>query len=136
LADYGALRLPEDKALADGLVDVEEAHLLADAAVVALARFLDLGEVGLELLLRGKRGAVDALELLVLLVAAVVGAGDGEELEGLDLLGVADVRARAEVEELAVAVERDRLAFGDVREAAELVAVLADLGQHARCLLA
>jgi hypothetical protein len=37
----------------------------------------------LEFVLRGVGGAVDALELLVLLVAAMVGAGDVEELERL-----------------------------------------------------
>ena len=35
-----------------------------------------------ELFLGRKRGAVDALELLVLLIATVIGAGDGEEFEG------------------------------------------------------
>jgi hypothetical protein len=43
----------------------------------------ELLEVLGEFLLGGEGGAVDALELLVLLVAAVVGAGDGEQLEGL-----------------------------------------------------
>jgi hypothetical protein len=82
-------------------------------------------EVVREFLLGGEGGAVDALELLVLLVAAVVGAGDGEELERLQLRRVAHVRAGAEVDELAVLVERNFLALGDVGEAAELVALLA-----------
>ena len=56
----------------------------------------------------------------------MVSASDGEKLEGFDLLGVADVGAGAEVDELAVLVEADLLAFGDVVEAAEFVALLAD----------
>jgi hypothetical protein len=58
---------------------------------------LELLEVLGEFLLGREGGAVDALELLVLLVAAVIGAGDGEELEGFQLGGVAHVRAGAEV---------------------------------------
>ena len=54
----------------------------------------------------------------------MVGAGDREQLEGLELRGVAHVGAGAQVDELAVLVERDLLALGDVGEAAELVALL------------
>src|ERR1700685_621010 len=93
--------------------------------MVAVLRLLDLLEVLGELLLRGEGGAVDALELLVLLVAPVVGARDREELEGLDLRAVPDVGARAQVHELAVLVERDLLPLGNVGEAPELVALLA-----------
>ena len=104
--------------------------------MVAQLGLLELVEVGGELLLGGEGGAVDALELLVVLVAAVVGAGDGEQLEGLDLLRVADVGAGAQVDELAVLVERDLLALGNVGEPAELVALLADLLDDLRGLLA
>ena len=51
--------------------------------MVAELGLFQLGQVIREFLLRGKGGAVDALELLVGLVAAVVGAGDGEEFDGL-----------------------------------------------------
>jgi hypothetical protein len=132
LADDGPVRGPEDQALAHVLVDDEELQVLPELAVVAELGLLGLLEVLGELLLRRERGPVDALELLVLLAAAVVGAGDREQLEGLDLGGVAHVRAGAQVHELAVLVERDLLALGDVRQAAELVALLAagpdDLG--------
>jgi len=136
LADDRAVRGPEDQALADLLVDVEELELLAELAVVALLGLLGAGEGLLELLLRGEGGAVDALELLVLLVAAVVGAGDVEQLERLDLRGVAHVRAGAEVDELAVLVEGDGLARRDVAEAADLVGVLAALAEQFLGLLA
>ncbi len=125
LADDGAGGGPEDEALADLVVDVEKLEFLAELAVIAELRLLELHEVVGEFLLRRESGAVDALELLVGLVAAVVGAGDGEELEGLQLGGVADVRAGAEVGELAVGVERDLLALGDVGQAAQLEAFLA-----------
>ena len=60
LADDGALGGPEDEALADGLVDVEQAEGFADDAVVALGGFLLLLEVLVELGLGGEGGAVDA----------------------------------------------------------------------------
>ena len=91
---------------------------LPELAVVAVLGLLGLLEVLGELLLRREGGAVDALELLVLLVAAVVGAGDREQLERLQLRGVAHVGAGAQVHELAVLVERDLLPLGDVGQAA------------------
>jgi hypothetical protein len=97
LADDGAVGRPEDQALADVLVDVEQLQFAAELAVVAELGLLELLEVVGEFFLGREGGAVDALELLVLLVAAVIGAGDGEELEGLQLGRVADVRAGAEV---------------------------------------
>ncbi len=125
LAQDGAVRGPEDEALADVLVDVEELEVLAQLAVVAELGLLHALDVLGELVLGGEGGAVDALELFVFLVAAVVGARDGEEFEGLHLLGVAHMGAGAEVHELAVFVERDGLALGDVGEAAEFIALLA-----------
>ncbi len=57
--------------------------------------------------LLGRPGrAVDALEHLALLVAAPVRAGDREQLERPDLAGGGDVRAAAQVDEWALAVER------------------------------
>ena len=88
--------------------------------MVARLRLLDALEVLVERLLRREGGAVDALEHRVALVAAPVRAGDLEQLHRADLPGVLHVRAAAEVDEVAVAEERDLLAFGDVVEAREL----------------
>src|SRR5208337_329042 len=77
--------------------------------MVALLRFFDAGQVSVEILLRKKRGAVDALQLLILLVAEPVGAGDVEQLEGFDLSGRRQVRAAAEILELAGLVDRNLL---------------------------
>ena len=125
LANHGAVGRPEDEALADVFVDDEEFEIFADLAVVAGAGLLDLVEVSGEFFLGGEGGAVDALELFVLLVAAVISTGDGEELEGFDLLAVTDVGAGTQVHELAVLVERDLFALGNVVEAAEFVGFLA-----------
>ena len=55
--------------------------------MVALLRFFDAVQVGVEIFLREKRGAVDALQLRILFVSEPVGAGDVEQLEGFDFSG-------------------------------------------------
>jgi hypothetical protein len=110
LADEAALGVPEDEAGAGDFLDGEEVELLAEDAVVAGLDLFEFLEVGFEVLGVEEGGAVDALELLVVLVAEPVGAGDGGDLEGLDAAGGGDVRAAAEVGEVAVAVEGDLVA--------------------------
>ena len=61
--------------------------------------------MGVEVLLVEERGAVEALQHLAVGLALPVGAGDGEQLERADLAGVGNVRAAAQVDELALAIE-------------------------------
>ncbi len=68
-----ALRMPEQRARRFFL-EMEQVHLAAELAVVALLGFLELREVGLELILGREGGAVDALELRVVAVATPIGA--------------------------------------------------------------
>ncbi len=112
LPDRPTPRVPEHQARGF-LLHVEQVQRLADLAVVALLGFLDLHEVGLELLVAEPGGAVDALQLRVLLVAAPVGARHPHQLEGTELGRVGHVRAAAQVDPLALAVERDLLARRD-----------------------
>ena len=97
------------------LLDVEEIELRAELAVVALLRLLEHLQVRVLLLLLRPGGAVDALEHLVLRVAAPVGAGDLHELEDLQLAGRRHVRPAAEVDEVALPVQRDRVSFAGMR---------------------
>ena len=127
--DRPALRVPEDLAGVLG-VEVEEVELHAEAAVVALLRLLEAGDVGVELRLVLADDAVDALEHLVVLVAAVVAARHLHELDGADLRGVLHVRAAAHLEVVAHLVRADRLALGDVREALELVLLAGEARRH------
>ena len=105
--DELALRVPERRARRD-VVEAEQVERDAELAVVALLRLGPPPQVLVELLLRGPRRPVDALEHRALLVAAPVGAGDGQQLERADLAGARDVRAAAEVDERALLVERGR----------------------------
>ncbi len=125
LADGCPGGLPEDEPLADFLADFEKTEFPADLAVVTLFGLFKLFQVSGQFFLGKESGAIDALELLVFLVPAVVGPCDGEELEGFDLFGVVDVCPGAKVHELAVAVKRDGLPFGDVGKATDLVGFLA-----------
>src|SRR5260370_38020992 len=99
LADDAALGMEEDEPRAGEFLDAEEVQLLAELAVVALLGLFHLLEVGVELLGREESGAIDALKLLVMLIALPVVAGDGEQLECLDLRSVGDGGPAAEIHE-------------------------------------
>ena len=102
--------MPEDEACAGELLNAEEVELLAQDAMVAARGFFEAGEVGIEIFLGEEGGAVDALELRILLVAEPVSAGEAGYFESLDAAGGGDVRAATEVDELAVAIEADLVA--------------------------
>ncbi len=95
-------------------------QVAAELAVVPLLRLFQEIEMGLHLGFIFEGGAVDALELRVLLVAQVIGAGDVGELERADVAGAHDVGPGAEVDEIAVGVERDLLPLRDALEDIEL----------------
>ena len=87
-------------------LEVEQIHLAAELAMVALLGLLDLLEVGVELLLLGEGGAVDARQHFAVGIAAPIGAGDFHQLERIaDLAGRGHVRAAAEIEPVALLVD-------------------------------
>ena len=130
-ADDGPLGQPEDQPGADHRVDGEQFQLLAQHAMVAAFGLFDLGEIGVQVLLAEPGGAVEPLQLLPLGVAFPIGPGHGEELEGPDRPGAGHVRAAAEIDELALPVERDLAMVGqagfDVLDLQALAQVLAEL---------
>ena len=101
---------------------MEEVHLAPELAVVASIGLLEHVQVGLELFLARPRGAVDPLEHLVAGVAAPVRARDAHQLERLaELAGRGEVRTPAQIDPLALAVQRDGLVARDVRDDLGLV---------------
>ena len=103
-------------------VEVEEVELGAETPVVAALRLLgasnDLVKLGLVL----RDNAVDALEHLVLLVAAVVAAGDARELYDANLLRVLYMGTAAHLDILSDRVGGNRdTVCNDVRKTLELV---------------
>ncbi len=91
--------MEEDQTRPGEFLNAEEIEFLAELPVVAFLRFFQSGEVFVEFLFGEPGGSVDALQLLVLLVALPVGAGDRQQLERLDFRRVRDVRTAAEVDE-------------------------------------
>ena len=113
--------------------DGEKLKLLAENAVVAAARLLFAGENFIKLRLIFRDDAVDSLKHLVLLVAAVVAAGDAGELDDSDLGRARHVRTAAHFDVIADRIGGDRLAFGNVGKALKLVFLT---GKHLLALFA
>ncbi len=92
--------------------------------MVALLGFLQHHQILVQHGLLREGDAVDTGQLLAGLVSSPVGTGEGEDLHGLDDLGVPQVRSAAQVRELAVGIIGDRAVFqfGD-----ELLLVLVTL---------
>ena len=99
-------------------------QLAPQPVVIALLRLFDAGEILVELGLLLKSRAVDPGQHLVLLAAPPISARERGELETLHLARGHEVRTRAKVGEIALGVEGDGLAFGDVGEQFELVRLL------------
>src|SRR3546814_10028931 len=80
-------------------LQMEQVHLAADLAVVALGGFLEPDEMFGELFLVEPAGAVDAAELRILLVAAPVCTRYARELEcgGVELARRSEVRPAAHI---------------------------------------
>ena len=76
--------------------------------MVAFFGLLQHVQMGLELFFGLPTGAGDPLQLLVLGVAAPIGAGDLEQLEGVfQLSGRGQVRPKAKVEPVSLAIDPD-----------------------------
>ncbi len=135
LEDGPAVGVPEHRAGAF-LLEVEQVHLAAELSVVALLGLFELMQIRVELLLLGEGGAVDAGQHRVVAVAAPIGAGHLLQFEGVaDLAGRGHVRAAAEIEPVALAVDFQVLAGRNGVDQLDLE-VLALLLEHALGLVA
>src|SRR5258708_1396666 len=106
-ADDPALGMPENQPRPRQFLDGKQIKLLPEHAVVTLLRFFYLLQVSVEIFLRKKRRSVNALQLLILFIPQPVRARNVKQLERLDLSGGRNVRAAAEIRELAGAVDRN-----------------------------
>src|SRR5215217_3213371 len=112
--DHGAARKKHRQPRAHIIVEDKKLEFTTKLAVVALFRFLEHRKVFIEFLPSFKRCAVNTLELRILFIAFVVGAGHARELKRADVSRAHDVRAGAKVNEIAVAIQRDLLVPRDV----------------------
>ena len=117
----------------------EQVERLPHHAMVTLARFLDLVEMRVELLLLEEGGGINALQHLPLFVATPIGAGGAQQLEVLEARGVRNVRPLAQIDKRAVGVGRNNLVRPlKIFQALELERIVhkAQLGLGLRDLLA
>ncbi|MCY1220149.1 hypothetical protein D9M72_321510 [compost metagenome] len=126
-----ALRMPEHHA-GRLFLQVEQVERLAQFAVVALLSLFQHVQVGFLVFLLRPGRAVDALKHLVVGIAAPVGAGHLHQLEDLQLARGRHVRAAAQVDEAAFAVQADFLVGGDRGDDLGLVLLAHRLEQRHR----
>jgi hypothetical protein len=96
------------------LLQVKEVELAADPAVIALLGFLQHVEMGFEVASVAPGGAVDALQLLPLRIAAPIGTRKLGQLEGVaHPTGRGHVRPAAEVKPVALKIDPQLLVLGN-----------------------
>src|SRR5947207_11104326 len=105
--DHRAARQEHRQTWANVVIEHKELEFSPKLAMVALLRFLLHREELFEFFFCLKRSSIDSLELWILFVAFVIGAGHVREFERADISRAHHVRARAEINEIAAAIERD-----------------------------
>ena len=100
---------------------MEQFELLAQLAVVALLGLFELMQIGIQFFLLRPGRAIDALQHLVLGIAAPVCTRQFHQLEHLQLAGRRHVRAAAQVGEIALGIQRHFLVGGNGRDDLGLV---------------
>ena len=120
LSDHCAARQEHGQPRSNVVIEHEKLEFLAEFAVIAFLRFLQHREVVVEFLLCFKRCTVNALELWIFFVTLVVRTGNGGQLECADISRAHDVRTGAEIDEIAIAIKRDRFVRRNVFDDVEL----------------
>ena len=116
------------------LHDRENAQLLSQFAVIPLLRLLDAVQILLQLLLIREGGSVDPGEHLVLFAASPVGSRQAGELDRLHIFGVVQMRARAQIHELALTVKADHRVLRQILDQLHLVVLVSLLHEGDRLI--
>src|SRR5258707_3481312 len=104
--------MPKDEAGAGFVLNAEEIQLSAELAMIAALCFLQAMEVFVQLFFGEEAGGINALQLRISFLTFPVRAGDAHQLECLNTFGGRNVRAAAEVDELAGGIEGDDGLYG------------------------
>src|SRR3546814_17574841 len=96
-----SLGMPEDRA-GRFVLEMEQVEIAADLAVVAALGLFEHVQVGVLVVFGGPGRDVDALEHLVVAVAAPIGAGHFHQLEDLEIARGRHVRPAAAADEIAL----------------------------------
>ena len=107
LGDDCAARQEHRQPGSDVVVENKQLEFASELPMIALLRFLQHREVVVEFFFGFERRAVNALKLRICFVAFVVRAGNIGQLECADVSRAHHVRPGAEIDELAVAIERN-----------------------------
>ena len=110
--------------LADDVDHGEELQLAAQLVVVAVFDVLKVFHVGLEVFLAEEGYTEDTRQRLAVAVAAPISVRVGYQFEALDEAGVQQVRTRAEVHEVVLAVDGDAGVGGDGIEELQLIGLV------------
>ena len=129
LPDGVACGQEHGQAAAHQIIGHEQAHLLADLAVIALAGLLLLLLPCVQLLLIAEGHAVDTGQHLVFLVVLPVCAGLLGDLESLQCLGVGQVGSDTHIHVLALLEEAELGLVGQICHVLHLVVLLTLLHQ-------
>ena len=108
------LVVPENRTLSFFL-HVEQVHLAAKAAMIALFCFFQHVQIRIQVFLAFPASAIDTLQHFIVGIATPIGAGNLHQFEGLaDLAGRGRMRAAAQVDEITLTIAGDGLIFRQV----------------------
>ncbi|EKD61350.1 MAG: hypothetical protein ACD_54C00275G0001 [uncultured bacterium] len=109
-----AVRVPEHHA-GGFVLNVEQVHLAAQLAVVALGGLFQHGHMGFQIIAVLERQTINALQHRAAGIAQPIGPGDMGQLEGIGrhLPGVLQMRATAQILPVAMPIHPQVFAFGD-----------------------
>ena len=109
---------------------IEQVLLLTNDAVITSLSLLSKVDVLVEQLLSGERDGIDSLQAIVSDLSEPVGTGVFHHLETLNELGAWDMRASAQVNEVAASVCSDTLSISNLTsDGRDLEWVCAEEGQ-------
>jgi hypothetical protein len=115
--------VPEDGAWRF-LLEMKQVHVAAELPMIALLGLFKLVKMRVELGLVAPSGAIDSLQHGIAVIPTPIGASDLQQLEGIAQLACrGEMRAAAEVAELALPIDAQRLRRRDARDDLGLVAL-------------
>src|SRR5262245_34731532 len=91
----------------------QQTKLFAQFSVISTVRLFEEIKMSRQLLLRREGGPIDSLKHLVARVAPPVGPRHRKQLKGLDLASGMHMAPATEIDEVAMAVQRDALILGN-----------------------
>ena len=112
----------------------ENAQLLTQLTVITLLRLFDPVQIFLQLFLIREGGSVDSGKHLVLFAASPVSSCQTGKLDGLHVFGIVQMRARAQIHELSLAVKADHRVLRQILDQLHLIVLVSLLHEGDRLI--